>query len=512
MRFQVLACTCCSATVELLNEDVFETAREVQVLLDKKPVLATKRNVFTLFGLEPDRDYELAIGKDSEVIHTRKVSYILHSSDFQKGPSDKDDTLRLQSAIMMTPKDGLLILDDGDYQVTSLYLKSHITIEFAPKARLLGSTNPEDYPLYPGEITPSDARKKPLELGTWEGNPFLSKTSLLSGYEVEDVTLVGQGLIDGQAQLSPFWNDVKHLSWSRPRLLFLVRCQHIQVIGLSFANAPCWTIHPYFSDHLEFYDLFLTNPKDSPNTDGLNPEACKDVKIIGVRFSVGDDCIALKSGKIMIGSTFKKPTQDVVIRNCFMNEGHGAIVLGSEAGAGLKNLLIERCLFKHTDRGLRIKSRRGRGKDSRMDGIVFKNIRMENVLTPLVINMFYFCDPDGKEDWVQSREKAKVDKTTPWLGHFTFENLTCLDSEIALGYFIGLPEQPIEEIVIRNSRFTVKKDAKPGYPAMLTGLEPMAKQGFLFENVRRVVLDNVKATGYSGKECRLTNVGKVNQS
>ena len=511
MPFLLLNITCCSATFELDNHEIYEVKEPFDVLLDGTKVLTTTHNVFTLFNLEQDKDYVVKIGEDEVRIHTCRVSYILHAKDFVKGPSQQDCTLALQMAINMTPKDGLLIFDEGDYPVTSLFLKSDITIEFKKGARLLGNKDVNAYPLGPGEIKPIREEDKPLELLSWEGDPFVGKPSLLAGYEVKNVNLVGEGIIDGQAHLSRFWEDVKNLPWGRPRLLFLMRSENINVVGLTFQNTPCWTIHPYFSKHLGFYDLFISNPKDSPNTDGMDPESCDDIKIIGVRFSVGDDCIALKSGKIYIGSTFKLPCNDVTIRNCFMNEGHGAIVLGSEAGAGLTNLLIERCYFKHTDRGLRIKSRRGRGKDSIIDNVVFRDIYMDNVLTPLTINMFYFCDPDGKSDYVQNRNALPVDERTPYLGKFTFERMNVVDAEYALGYFLGLPEQPIGEITIKDSTFSVKENNEnKGRPIMACNVEDMKNEGFHFINVKKVNFSNVVAKGNVGEIENYVNVMEVN--
>lgn len=510
MKFSLLNKTCCSATFELVNHEIYKLDYEYDIFLNGVKALSTDRNVFTLFNLDQDSEYKVSIDDDEFIFKTDKASYILHAKDFIKGKSEKDDTLALQMAISMTPKDGLLIFDEGEYHIKSLFLKSDITIEFKKGAFLLGSTDVDDYPLGPGEIKSLRDEEKPLQLLSWEGNPFTGKPSLINGYEVKNVNLVGEGVIDGQADKSLFWNDVKHLTWGRPRLFFIMRCENINLVGLTFKNTPCWTLHPYFSKHLGFYDLFISNPKDSPNTDGMDPEACDDVSIIGVRFSVGDDCIALKSGKIYIGSTYKIPCNNVTIRNCFMNEGHGAIVLGSEAGAGLTNLLIERCYFKHTDRGLRIKSRRGRGEDSVMDNIVFRDIYMDNVLTPLTINMFYFCDPDGKTDYVQNREKKPVDSKTPHLGRFTFERMTVKDAEYALGYFLGLPERPIDEITIIDSTFTVKANASSGRPIMACGVEDMSKKGFIFTNVSKVNLINVKTSGYDGLGEIFENVDEVN--
>ena len=133
------------------------------------------------------------------------------------------------------------------------------------------------------------------------------------------------------------------------------------MIGVTVKNSPSWTIHPYFCENMKFLALEILNPKDSHNTDGLDPESCCHVELAGIHFSVGDDCIAIKSGKIDMGKTYKTPCEDILIRQCSMNDGHGSVVLGSEIGAGVRHLTVKDCIFNGTDRGLRIKTRRGRG-------------------------------------------------------------------------------------------------------------------------------------------------------
>ena len=329
-----------------------------------------------------------------------------------------------------------------------------------------------------------------------------------STYE-ENVNLYGLGVIDGNAQNSTWWIDVKKLKFGRPRLLFLDGCENIQVQGISFRNTPCWTIHPFYSKNIGFYDIRVTNPKDSPNTDGMDPESCDDVKIIGVIFSVGDDCIAIKSGKIYMGMKYQTPSSNFIIRNCLMKDGHGGIVLGSEMSGGIKNLSVERCIFKDTDRGLRIKTRRGRGKYCIVDGVEFNDILMDGVLTPLVINMYYFCDPDGKTEYVWSKEKLPVDDRTPYLGKFTFNRINAINAEWAAGYFYGLPEMPIKEIVINDSSFSFKDNASSGIPAMMSFIEPVSKVGFYFNCVNKIKLNNVKVEGYSGEKIISNNVESI---
>ncbi|HBY71622.1 MAG TPA: polygalacturonase, partial [Lachnospiraceae bacterium] len=153
-------------------------------------------------------------------------------------------------------------------------------------------------------------------------------------------------------------------------------------------------------------------------------------------------------GKIYMGRKYKVPCEDIIIRQCYMEKGHGAVTIGSEMAAGIYQVLVEDCIFQSTDRGLRIKTRRGRGKDAVIDGIVFDHIRMKEVKTPLVVNCFYFCDPDGKTRYVQSKEAYPVDDRTPSIKKLTFTDIFCENCHVAAAYFYGLPEQKIEEVIM----------------------------------------------------------------
>jgi polygalacturonase len=292
-------------------------------------------------------------------------------------------------------------------------------------------------------------------------------------------------------------------------MMFLNNCKNVSVHGITVKNSPSWTIHPYFSDNLQFIDMNIHNASHSPNTDGIDPESCNGIEIIGTKISVGDDCIAVKSGKLFMGKKFKKPSENFTIRNCLMERGHGAVVIGSEISGGARNFHISQCVFKETDRGLRIKTRRGRGKDSIIDQITFENISMTNVLAPLVINMFYYCDPDGKTEYVWSKEALPVDDWTPSIGKLTFKDITCKDCEVAATYFYGLPEQPIKEVIIENVSFDFKEDAKEGQAAMMSHVDPMKKVGIFASYVDKLTLKNVSIQGQETDETILSNIKEL---
>lgn len=292
--------------------------------------------------------------------------------------------------------------------------------------------------------------------------------------------------------------------------MFFNRCEGVRVHGIHAQNSASWQLHPYFSKDVDFIDLSIKAPKDSPNTDAIDPEACDRVDIIGCRFSVGDDCIAIKSGKIEIGKRFRTPANRHTVRNCLMQFGHGAVTLGSEMAGGVKNLTVNRCLFENTDRGLRIKTRRGRGKDAVIDGVVFENLKMSGVKTPIVMNMWYnCCDTDRDSEYVWSREHLPIDERTPYLGNFTFRNMQCLDCEVAACYCDGLPEMPINSITLENIRFTYSENAKPAMPAMRAFMAEMLRCGMYFDNVGTLTLKNVKVDGAIGDTLIVKNVGSL---
>ena len=500
-----------SACFELDNDRAYHCDNEYAVMLDGETLFTSDTNVFSLFGLKPDREYTVGVSDHGDVtFRTLPETCAVNVRDFgAAGDGVTDDTQSIQTAINCLPSGGRLHFPAGVYYTAPLTLKSHITIELSEKAVLLGNTDTARYPVIPG-TTPDIETGEDVHFGAWEGNAVPMHQSLIFAEYAEDIRIVGRGTIDGNAQNSEWWINVKERKTARPRLIYFNRCKNITVHGITAQNSASWQLHPYFSRELKFLDLSVNAPKDSPNTDALDPEACDFVDIIGCKFSVGDDCIAIKSGKIELGKKFRQPADHHTIRNCLMQNGHGAVTLGSEMAGGVKNLTVERCVFSRTDRGLRIKTRRGRGKYAVIDGVLFENMKMDGVMTPIVINMWYnCCDPDRYSEYNTTREKLPVDDRTPHLGKFTFRNMECLNCHVAACYCDGLPEMPIDEITVENISFTYAPDAKEGVPAMKNNAEKMCKAGMYFDSVRKLTVKNVSVTGCDGDELMTQNVDEL---
>lgn len=500
-----------SASFELENEHIYYNDVEFDVILDGEVVMKQeKRNVFSLYDLLPDTNYTVQAGNETISFKTSKEKVTLNVRDFHaKGDGKSDDTSAIQAAILSCPKDGRVLIPEGTYWIKPIFLKSDIRIELAKGAILLGETDRVKYPILPGRIPMEGDSDKEYYLGTWEGRAESAFAGLITGISVENVQIYGEGIIDGNADQSDWWeNDiVKRIAW-RPRGIFLNRCKNIELQGITCRNTASWNQHAFFSRDVSYIDMKLFNPKENPNTDGINPESCNNVEIIGCKFSVGDDCIAIKSGKAEMGKKLATPCRNVIVRNCLMEFGHGAVTLGSEMSAGLYDITVTQCLFNQTDRGLRIKTQRGRGNTAVIDGIVFDNVKMTNVMTPLVINMFYKARNDTPDAlYKYNPDPQIVDERTPYLGSFTFRNMTATDIEWAAGIFWGLPEQPIGRVHIENVHFSMKEDAEPGIAAMTLNPPVYCKEGLQFNSVKEVILENVTFSGVNGEPYVIKNVG-----
>ena len=197
-----------------------------------------------------------------------------------------------------------------------------------------------------------------------------------------------------------------------------------------------------------------------------------------------------------MGRRYKKSCQDIEIDHCLMEDGHGGVTIGSEMACGVHDVRIHHCMMKNTDRGLRIKSRRGRGKQGRLDRISMDHVVMDHVLVPLAVNSMYYCDPDGHSPYVQDRHALPVDDRTPSIGTISMQHVQATDAA-NVGYVLGLPEMPVEHLVMDDVTIHVNPEHKPMVCIMAEGIEATVGAGLVLENVKQ--FDNrMTVTGQLG--------------
>lgn len=508
---KILTVTSRSATFELENDLIYFSGAPFCILLNGKPVRTEERNVFSLFSLQPDSEYRVEANGETCTFKTCAESASFNVKDFNAyGDGVHDDTPAFNAAISCLPANGTLFVPAGTYFITPLFLKSGITLYLDSGATLLGNPSRQAYPVLPAVL---DTRRGELNLGTWQGEEAPCFASLITAILQNDIKIIGEGTVDCNALAGDWYKNhrVMRTAW-RPRGMFFNRCNGVLLQGVTVKHTPSWNIHPYMCENVDIFDVKLFNTPTMPTTDGIDPDSCDGVRIIGAEISVGDDCIALKSGTVEFARKYLKPCRNVIIRNCLMKEGHGGVVLGSELSGGIENIAVERCLFIGTDRGLRIKTRRGRGRFGITDGISFGNIEMRGVKVPFVVNMYYnMGDETGHTEYVYTTEKLPVDERTPYIGRFTFENMICTGVQFCAGAFYGLPEAPIAGVTFKNVSFSYDPDAEAGFPDMKEINEKVKRGGLYFQFVENVTLINTVISAPDGERVILHGVDKFTE-
>ncbi len=511
---KLLSVTNRSATVELVNDQCYYSPFEYEIYVNGERYGKTQKNVFTIFELQPEENYSVQLcdfqldQRLELTFKTEPESFVVNVKDFgARGDGQTLDTAAVQAAILSCPKGGTLVFPAGVYLLTPIFLKSNLTVEIQQGAVLLGASERDLYPILPGLLY---SKSKEFYLSSWEGEPAESFASLITGINVENIRIIGQGVIDANANFATWWQDakVKRKAW-RPKTIYLNRCKNILIEGITIKNSPSWTIHPLFCEDVKLLNLEIENPAESPNTDGINPESCRNILIAGCRISVGDDCVAVKSGRYETSRRFGMPSENIEIRNCLMEKGHGAVVIGSEMSSGVRKVEVSNCLFFNTDRGLRIKTRRGRA--GYVDDITMKNVQMDGVFVPLAVNCFYNCGSDYDPSYSSDRVDRVVDERTPYVGSVCLKNVFCKNVKTMATFVYGLGERKIRRVVLENVRFEISRECEPFKPEMFDGAEAVCRQGLWFENVEEVVLKNVHVENQIGEKIVTVNVDNLNK-
>jgi polygalacturonase len=370
------------------------------------------------------------------------------------GDGKKKDTAAIARAIDAAAKagGGTVVISPGRYLTGALTLKSNVTLDVEAGATLLGSPDPEDYP---------------LRENVWGEKKEYS--SLIYADGAEHITIRGRGTIDGQGQV--WWKrmgwpdrrkiapeqrtaaervELAKLEYGRPHMIKLVRSKHVVIEGLHLINSASWTVNPLLCEFVRIDGITIENPVPSPNTDGINPESCRNVQILNSRIDVGDDCVTLKSGKDEAGRRVGRPDENITITNCVMLKGHGGVTIGSEMSGGVRNVVVSNCVFQGTDVGIRVKSQRGRG--GIVEGFVVSNVVMQDVVSAFTLTSFYSgTDKPG--------DLFPVGEGTPRLRDFRFSNITARGSKTA-GQITGLKEMPIENITFTGVRIQAETGMK----------------------------------------------------
>ena len=353
---------------------------------------------------------------------------------------------------------GRVVIPAGQYLTGAIQLKSNVDLHVSKGATLKFATDPTAY--------------MPIVHTRWEGMELMHLSPLIYAYEQTNIAVTGEGTLDGQGK-SFFWKwhgnpryggnpDVisqrpararlyemmdKNVPvaerifgeghYLRPQFIQPYKCKNVLIEGVRIIDSPMWEVHPVLCENVTIRNLHIAT--HGPNNDGCDPESCKDVLIDNCYFDTGDDCIAIKSGRNNDGRRINVPTENIIVRNCTMKDGHGGITVGSEISGGVRNLFAHDCKLDSADlwTALRVKNNASRG--GKLENFYFKNITVGQVSRAVVEIDFNY-------------EEGKKGDHIPVVRNYIVDKLTCGTGNRAVD-LQGLDNAPIYDVKITNSSF-----------------------------------------------------------
>ena len=404
-----------------------------------------------------------AIQKNIKDPKFRKAYYNIR--DFGAVPNDTSviNTEAINRAIATCSLNGggKVVVPAGTWFTAPLTLKSNVNLHLEEGSTVLFTTDPKYFPVV---------------LTRWEGIDCYNLQPLVYAYGETNIAITGKGTLDGGAANENWWKkygaerfgwkegDIsqrtgrpKLMQWNneklpvsrriltetdglRPQMINFYRCNNVLIEGVRILRSPFWVIHPLMCNNLTVRGVYVEN--DGPNGDGCDPESCSNVLIENCYFNTGDDCIAIKSGRNNDGRLWAKPSENIIVRNCEMKNGHGGVVIGSEISGGYKNLFVENCKMDSPllDRVIRIKTNTLRG--GIIENIFVRNVEVgECKEAVLHINLLYEPREIGERGFIPVIRNVNLDKVNSQKSQYGV-------------YIDGLPDQAtVFDIHVSNSNF-----------------------------------------------------------
>lgn len=350
---------------------------------------------------------------------------------------------------------GTVLIPSGKWKTGRIILKSNVNLHLNEGAELYFSGKLEDY--------------RPAVFTRHEGVEVMSLGACIYAYEADNIAITGKGTLygpeEGPVKDQMMTEDVteKFVPVDKPvservyeghngSSIFLpmfispTKCTNVFIEGITLERTAFWNIVPVYCDGVIIRGVTV-NSVGIPRGDGIDIESSRNVLIEYSTLNNGDDCFTMKAGRGKDGIRVDRPTENVVVRYCLAQEGHGGITIGSETAGKIKNLYIHDCVFDNTGVGIRFKTRRPRGGGG--ENLYYERIRMNLRQTAFRWDML------GSEKYVGDLAKRKplleVNELTPKFKNITIKDILVEKASTFLN-INGIPESPLENLVMENVR------------------------------------------------------------
>lgn len=472
------------------------SVKSYDVYLASNFVATTEHMDYTLQGLAAAQSYEISVrarvatGKFLQSaavrVATRPQPPVFDiTACGAVGDGKTLNTHAIQAAIDACHAGGVVRIPAGVFLCGAIFLKSEMTLHLDEGAVLLGSPDPKDYPIMKYRFEGRETNCYASLINTPATNPARWR----------NITINGSGTINANGSALRR-NEKAEAAGKLGRAVCIRDTDGVYLQGITVRQSPFWCVHLLYCTGVSVNGVGIHTRYDEAgkkypgivNGDGLDPDSCRDVFIFNCHIASEDDCIALKSGRDAEGRAVGIPTENVRISHCLFTHGFG-VAMGSEMAGGLRNVLVEDCVFQDTFSLASVKAIRGRG--NMIENITYRDCTLTNQNQEvrdsqysrgaLYVDQFY---GDAKSDPHQARPK---DETTPLIRNVLFQNIT-LDTVAGNAiYLTGLPESPLENIRLDN-------------------VTAIGKHGFIANNVSSLILNRVFVEARDGKAMSFDNV------
>lgn len=331
-----------------------------------------------------------------------------------KGDKTTNDRAAIQAAIDACAKagGGTVVLPPGEYLSSTIQLASGVTLQIEKGATLWAATRREDYPKDSG-----------------------SRGRLLFADGAERIAITGSGTINGQGteDLGRRWGAPASAEF-RTGILLFQNCRDVTLRDLTILNSDSWTVHLKRCEKVRIEGLTIRNNYRRLNSDGIDPNSCRDVTIDRCTIVAGDDAIVLKS-------TEAQPCENITVRGCVLESATAALKLGTESKGDFRDVLFEDCTIRNSPVGVGLYLKDG----ATMERVVARRIKMElcdnshHDVAPLFIDI----------------EKRTADSRIGTVREISFQDIEIVGGTGAL--LQGMPESPIQGLTLKNISMRVEK-------------------------------------------------------
>ncbi|MFN8009429.1 MAG: glycosyl hydrolase family 28 protein [Terriglobia bacterium] len=321
------------------------------------------------------------------------------------GKIAEDARTAIQSAIdaCAAAGGGMVYLPPGQYTSGTLHLRSHVRFYLEAGATLYASPDPKAYDY--GQIP--------------------SKAALIYGDNLENISIEGRGVVEGQAEYEWRPDDFergynhkimmeklgKPLQRSFPKgfpqreifphLLWLGNCKDVQIRGLTFLHSPSWTMAFYACEGMVIEGLYIyTSLKEAVWADGIDIDGCKDIRIANCRIETGDDCIIFIS---MDSWGPARLCENITVTNCILSSASAAVKFSEGNKLGVKNIAINNCVITDTNRGFVFTTTMG----GSISDVVIANLTMD------LHRYEWFWDGDGQPFYFRITRLSEWNQESP---------------------------------------------------------------------------------------------------